>query len=313
MINKIILSLLLISGFSYGKTVGEFLDEKVMAENEFAQKVCESIPEAFLSGACDYEEIAFGIVKTIEIFLANNSELDLKNISFKNIDFSNADPYNNENMHYLVFGQVLQRIDANSMLVRAIHNKKIVFIEGIPKNTSILEEQTISLMVKGNGEFKYQTAIGSSKIVPKGIWINNNQPMKKKSQSNQTIVKDIDDKPEFNINNTKSKLEDILLNWDSSHNSKNMNLNGAIYSSHINYYKNKNEKIENVIKDKDRLFKKYPEFNQTSELVSFENIENNLVKIIYKKHTFYNNKNRVFNSYLIIDLNTNLIVEENDL
>ncbi|MCT7596677.1 hypothetical protein [Aliarcobacter butzleri] len=118
----------------------------------------------------------------------------------------------------------------------------------------------------------------------------------------------------FSFANEKQvEIEDFLFNWDRAFNSKNIELFKTIYSNSVSYYRNKNEKIEDVIKDKTRLFKKYPDFNQKSKLISFEKSNDNLVKIIYTKHTYFNNERRDFNSYLIVDLDKNLVIEENDL
>ena len=86
------------------------------------------------------------------------------------------DPYNNEGKYYELFGKVIQRIDANSMLVHGTENpfyrgqRAIIYVEGIPKGTSVAEDSFIKLIVKGDGEYKYITGIGTQKVVIKAIW-----------------------------------------------------------------------------------------------------------------------------------------------
>lgn len=86
------------------------------------------------------------------------------------------DPYNNEGNYYELFGTVLQRLDANSMLVVGIEHlwqgakESIIYVEGIPKGTSVTEDSFIKLIVKGAGAYRYTTASGAHKVVVKAIW-----------------------------------------------------------------------------------------------------------------------------------------------
>ena len=125
-LNKIILSLLLICGFSYGETNWEEYNGNKVAPQEYIVKV---------------------------------------------------DPYNNEGNYYVLYGQVIQRLDANSMLVLGKENKlyrdaktAVIYVEGIPKGTSVAEDSFIKLIVKGAGEFSYTAASGAQKVVVKAIW-----------------------------------------------------------------------------------------------------------------------------------------------
>ena len=125
-LNKIILSLLLICGFSYGETNWEEYNGNKVAPQEYIVKV---------------------------------------------------DPYNNEGNYYVLYGQVIQRLDANSMLVLGKENKlyrdaktAVIYVEGIPKGTSVAEDSYINLIVKGAGEFSYTAASGAQKVVVKAIW-----------------------------------------------------------------------------------------------------------------------------------------------
>lgn len=125
-LNKIILSLLLICGFSYGETNWEEYNGNKVAPQEYIVKV---------------------------------------------------DPYNNEGNYYVLVGKVIQRLDANSMLVLGKENKlyrdaktAVIYVEGIPKGTSVAEDSFIKLIVKGAGEFSYTAASGAQKVVVKAIW-----------------------------------------------------------------------------------------------------------------------------------------------
>ena len=86
------------------------------------------------------------------------------------------DPYNNEGNYYELFGKVVQRLDANSMLVLGIEHiwkgakETIIYVEGIPKGTSVTEDSLIKLIVKGAGEYRYVVASGALKVVVTAIW-----------------------------------------------------------------------------------------------------------------------------------------------
>ena len=87
-----------------------------------------------------------------------------------------VDPYNNEGNYYELFGTVLQRLDANSMLVEGIEHiwqgakESIIYVEGIPKGTSVTEGGFVKLIVKGDGAYRYTTGFGTQKVVVKAIW-----------------------------------------------------------------------------------------------------------------------------------------------
>lgn len=123
-LNKIILSLLLVCSFSYGETWKEYNGNKVAP---------------------------------IEYII-------------------NEDPYNNEGKYYELFGTVIQRLDANSMLVKGVEHifkgakEAIIYVEGIPKGTSVTEDSLIKLIVKGDGAYRYTAGFGTQKVVVKAIW-----------------------------------------------------------------------------------------------------------------------------------------------
>ena len=110
------------------------------------------------------------------------------------------------------------------------------------------------------------------------------------------------------------KINDFLIDWDNAHNNKSITLFDKLYSDNINYYNGRNFSKMKVLEDKIKILNKYTDFKQISKFVSKEELSNQLFKINYEKSTFYGNKNRIFNSYLILNYtNEQLkIVEEND-
>lgn len=116
-----------------------------------------------------------------------------------------------------------------------------------------------------------------------------------------------------NASDLKREVGNFLLDWDKAHNSKDLNLFWNLYDNSLNYYNTIDNNKLNVINDKDKILKKYPDFQQRSTLVNIEIFDNNL-KIFYDKETYYNNKKRVFPSYLILSKSNESfkILEEND-
>ncbi len=116
-----------------------------------------------------------------------------------------------------------------------------------------------------------------------------------------------------NASNLSRDVDDFLLDWDKAHNNKDLNLFWNLYANSLNYYNNIGDNKLNVINDKDKILKKYPDFQQRSILVNIENLDNNL-KVYYDKETYYNNKKRVFPSYLILSKSNESfkVLEEND-
>lgn len=115
-------------------------------------------------------------------------------------------------------------------------------------------------------------------------------------------------------NEFESNMNDFFKDWDKAHNNKNIGLFDKLYLENVRYYNSKNFSKFQIIEDKIRILKKYPEFKQSSKIISKEQISNELIKVNYEKNTFYNNKNRIYNSYLILDTSNEQlkIYEEND-
>lgn len=116
-----------------------------------------------------------------------------------------------------------------------------------------------------------------------------------------------------NASNLSRDVDNFLLDWDKAHNNKDLNLFWNLYANSLNYYNNIGDNKLNVINDKDKILKKYPDFQQRSILINIENLDNNL-KVYYDKETYYNNKKRVFPSYLILSKSNESfkVLEEND-
>lgn len=115
-------------------------------------------------------------------------------------------------------------------------------------------------------------------------------------------------------NEFESDMNDFFKDWDKAHNDKNIGLFDKLYLENVRYYNSKNSSKFQILEDKIRILKKYPEFKQSSKIISKEQISNELIKVNYEKDTFYNNKNRIYNSYLILDTSNEQlkIYEEND-
>ena len=62
------------------------------------------------------------------------------------------------------------------MLVEGIEHiwqgtkESIIYVDGIPKGTSVTEVGFVNLRVKGDGDYRYTTGFGTQKVVVKAIW-----------------------------------------------------------------------------------------------------------------------------------------------
>lgn len=110
------------------------------------------------------------------------------------------------------------------------------------------------------------------------------------------------------------KITNLLLDWDVAHNDKNFGLYDKLYSDKVNYYNSKNFTKMQILEDKIRILKKYPDFKQISVITSKEEISDQIIKVNYEKNTSYSGKNKTYNSYLILNYKNQQvkIVEEND-
>lgn len=112
----------------------------------------------------------------------------------------------------------------------------------------------------------------------------------------------------------ETKITNLFLDWDAAHNDKNIGLYDKLYSDKVNYYNGKDFTKMQILEDKIRILKKYPDFKQTSVITSKEKISDQIIKVNYEKNTSYSGKDKTFNSYLILNYKNEQvkIVEEND-
>ena len=110
-------------------------------------------------------------------------------------------------------------------------------------------------------------------------------------------------------------LNNFINDFDKAHNTKNSDLLNIFYLNSISYYNSKNYSKENVLKDKKRLFKKYPNFNMKSKILGIQQETENDFTIIYRKDVIYGNNNKIFDSYLKVKIigEKVFIKEENDI
>ena len=112
----------------------------------------------------------------------------------------------------------------------------------------------------------------------------------------------------------ETKINDFFIDWDNAHNNKSVNLFDKLYLENANYYNGKNFSKIQILEDKIKILNKYPDFKQISKIISKEPMSSDLIKVNYEKNTSYSNKNKTFNSYLILDSSNEQlkIFEEND-
>lgn len=110
------------------------------------------------------------------------------------------------------------------------------------------------------------------------------------------------------------RINNFFLDWDAAHNNKDFGLYDKLYLESVNYYNDKSITKIQVLEDKIKILKKYPDFKQKSIITSKEEISDQIMRLNYKKDTFYNGKNKTFSSYLILNYKNEQIkiVEEND-
>ena len=118
----------------------------------------------------------------------------------------NEVPYNSEGKYYQLIGKIIQRIDANSILVSGTENiskvpkETVIYVEGIPKGTSVTKGSLIDIIVKGDGEYRYTNSDGVLKVVLKAIWQNN-------EVNNDSNTKQFDEKIDEKIENSTIKKQ----------------------------------------------------------------------------------------------------------
>lgn len=186
-------------------------------------------------------------------------------------------------------------------------NNKILisFINSNYSNTYLIDLNTFVAKLIGSGLDYKINQINNKPIITIGTWSY-------RTQGGRVYYKN-----SYDENGNKieiPQLNNFLIEWSYMLNSKNMNTLKNVYSNSVSYYNEKNHSKNSIIKDKERLLKKYPNFNQKTKLFSIEQLSENEYKIYYSKDIVYGKKNETFYSYLIVELINDeiFIKEEND-
>ena len=115
--------------------------------------------------------------------------------------------------------------------------------------------------------------------------------------------------------NNEAKLMMVLQSWNDANNAKDIDTLSRLYASKITYYGSKLSR-KKCIKDKKRLFKKYPHFSQSAQSTAYSALSPQLYKIIFDKHVRIKpgSKSKVYPSYLLVNTSSAFpaIVEEGD-
>lgn len=116
-------------------------------------------------------------------------------------------------------------------------------------------------------------------------------------------------------NNNENKLMMVLQSWNDANNAKDTDTLSRLYAQKITYYGSKLSR-KKCIKDKKRLFRKYPHFSQSTQNTAYTALSLQFYKIIFDKHVRIkpSSKNKVYPSYLLVDISSSFptIVEEGD-
>jgi len=103
----------------------------------------------------------------------------------------------------------------------------------------------------------------------------------------------------IDINNV---LLQVLKVWGNTHNNKDLETLSTLYLDKVNYYNKKSYPIEDVLKDKSKLFTMNQTFKQRVSNIKFTKIDFNHIKVQYTKEVTINEKKSVYTSYLIFEL-----------
>lgn len=105
----------------------------------------------------------------------------------------------------------------------------------------------------------------------------------------------------------------VLKQWVNAHNTLDMNQLTNLYSKEITYYGKKLPRNK-CIEDKKRVLGKYPQFRVRVENIQYISVTPTLTKITFDKYIKFNfkKKEKMYPSYLLIDLTSNSIIVEGD-
>jgi hypothetical protein len=101
------------------------------------------------------------------------------------------------------------------------------------------------------------------------------------------------------------KAEAVVNTWSEAHNTKDLNSFFQVFAPKVKFY-GKELTANKIIDEKNRLLKKYPNFQQ--EIISSISCEQKNQSLIYQcdftKRVVYGDKQKDFPSYLVIDTST---------
>ena len=114
---------------------------------------------------------------------------------------------------------------------------------------------------------------------------------------------------------SQDKITMVLQGWNQANNDKDTDTLSRLYASQVTYYGSKLSRSK-CIKDKKRLFRKYPNFTQSVSNVHTLSLTPRLHKVSFNKYVRIepNGKNKMYPSYLVINTASSFpsIVEEGD-
>lgn len=113
----------------------------------------------------------------------------------------------------------------------------------------------------------------------------------------------------------ENKMMMVLQSWNDANNAKDTDTLSRLYASNIMYYGSRLSR-DKCIKDKKRLFRKYPDFTQSFDSAAFNSLNPHLHKIVFDKYVRIapGKKYKVYPSYILVDTSSVFpaIVEEGD-
>ena len=105
----------------------------------------------------------------------------------------------------------------------------------------------------------------------------------------------------------------VLKRWVNAHNIQDMNEIKNLYSNKITYYGKKLPRNK-CIKDKKRVLSKYPQFRVRTDNIEYISVTPTITKVTFDKYVKFSSKKKekMYPSYLLVDLASNLILVEGD-
>lgn len=106
---------------------------------------------------------------------------------------------------------------------------------------------------------------------------------------------------------------EVLQHWVNAHNTQDMNKLKNLYAKEITYYGKKLSRTK-CIKDKKRVLRKYPQFKIHTDNIEYISITPTITKVTFDKYVKFSphKKEKMYPSYLLVDLASNSILVEGD-